>query len=102
VGRVILGSMLRMTKSKSNLHTGQFAGSVPFDHSQGQALVEQLSPPGSTRHINKFLCEATQKRGGGLAIHASGFYCDWLKVVIVKEVIFLVFCSLSLPLNPPP
>jgi len=48
-----------------NLHAGQYAGSVgaSSDHSQGQALVEPLVlPAGVTRNINKFLCEAIQKR----------------------------------------
>jgi len=35
-----------MAKIRSNLHTGQSAGSVPSEHSQGQALVEPLSLPG--------------------------------------------------------
>jgi len=74
-------------KIRSNLHTGQYPGTVTSDHSQGQALVEPLSLPEVTRHINKFLCEAAQIRGGGLIIHTSGFNCNWLKVVNVKEVI---------------
>jgi len=45
----------------SNLHTDQYGGSVSFEHSQGQALVESLVLPGVTRHINEFLCKATQK-----------------------------------------
>ena len=96
VGTVILGSTLGTTKIKSNLNTGQYTGSVPSDHSQGQAMVEPLLLPGITRYINKFFWKATQKRGGGLHTHTSGFDCDWLKVVIVREVISSVFCSLSL------
>jgi len=42
--------MLGSTKIRSNLHTDQYAGSVPSDHSQGQALVEPLSLPGVARH----------------------------------------------------
>jgi len=49
--------------------------------------MELLSLTGVTRSINKFLCKAAQGMGGGLTIHTSGFDCDWLKVVIVKEVI---------------
>jgi len=48
---------------RSNLRTGQYAGSISSDHSQEQALVEPLGSP----DINKFLCKATQKRGSGLA-----------------------------------
>jgi len=78
VGTVILGSTLGTTKIKSNLNTGQYTGSVPSDHSQGQAMVEPLLLPGITRYINKFFWKATQKRGGGLHTHTSGFDCDWL------------------------
>ena len=42
--------------------------------------------PGVTRHIKKFLCGSLKERGGGITLHTSGFNCDWLKVVIVKEV----------------
>jgi len=49
--------------------TGQYAGSVPFEHSQGQTLMEPLSLPRVTRHVNKFVSEAAQKRGGGVNIH---------------------------------
>jgi len=46
--------------------------------------------------VNNFVCEATQKRGGGLTIHSSGFDCDWLKVVTVKKVIiFSAICNLN-------
>ena len=62
----------RTRKVRSNSHTGQYAGSVSPDHSQGQTLVEPLALPGVTRHINKPLRKTTQKRGGGLAIHTSG------------------------------
>jgi len=34
-----------MAKIRSNLHTGQYAGGVPSDHGQRQALVEPLSLP---------------------------------------------------------
>ena len=82
---------------RSNLHTGQNAGSVSPDHSKGQTLVEPLALPGVTRHTNKFLCEATQKRGGRLTIHTSCLNFNGFKVVIALEVmVFLAFCSLSL------
>jgi len=48
-------------KIRSNVHTGQYAGSVSPDHSQGQTLVESLALPGFARRINKFLCKTTQK-----------------------------------------
>jgi len=35
----------------------------------------------------KFLCKAAPTRSSGLAIHTSGFHCDWLKEVTTKEVI---------------
>jgi len=80
-------------KIRSNLRTGQYAGSVSTDHSQGQTLVEPLALPGVARHINKFLCKTTQKRVSGLAIHTSGLNCHWLKVVIALEVmIYIVTC----------
>ena len=87
----------RTCKVRSNSHTGQYAGSISPDHSQGQTLVEPLAfPPRVTRHINKFLRMTTQKRGSGLAIHTSGLNCHWLLVVIALEVmIFLAFCGLS-------
>jgi len=51
----------RTRKVRSNLHTGQYAGSISPDHRQGQTLVEPLALPGITRHINKFLCKTIQK-----------------------------------------
>jgi len=73
----------RTDSIRSNLHTGQYAGSVSSDHSQGQALVEPLVLPAVTRHTNKFLCKAGHsKRGGGLAIHTSPLNCNWLNMVI--------------------
>jgi len=84
----------RTGKITSNLHTGQYAGSISPGHSQGQTLVEPLVLPGIARHINKFFRKTTQKRGSGLAIHTSGLNCHWLKVVISLEVmIFLAFCD---------
>jgi len=86
----------RTGKIRSNLHTGQYAGSISPGRSQGQMLVEPLALPGVARHINKFLRKTTQKRGSGLAIHTSGLNCHWLKVVIALEVmVFLAFCGLS-------
>jgi len=67
------------------LHTGQYAGNVSSDPSQGQALVEPLALPGANRHINKFLLRGHSERGGGLAIHTSGQNCNWLQVVIALE-----------------
>ena len=55
----------RTGKIISNLHTGQYTGSISPGHSQGQTLVEPLALPGVTRHL-KFLRRTTQKR---LAIH---------------------------------
>jgi len=62
----------RTDKIRSTLHTGQYAGSVSSDLSQGQVLVKPLAFRGVARHINKFLCKATQIKGSGLAIHTSG------------------------------
>ena len=86
----------RTRKVRSISHTGQYAGSISPDHSQGQTLVKPLALPGITRHINKFLCNTTQKRGSGLDIHTSGLNCHWLQVEIALEVmIFLAFYDLS-------
>jgi len=51
----------RTRKIRSNSHTGQYAGSISLEHSQGQTLVEPLVLPGVARHINKFLRKTTQK-----------------------------------------
>jgi len=59
----MLVNMLGTTKIRANLH---IAGRVPFDQSQGQALVEQLLLPTVTSCINKFLCKAARERGGEL------------------------------------
>ena len=94
----------RTGKIRSNLHTGQYAGSISPGHSQGQTLVEPLALPRVARHINKFLRKTTHKRVNGLPIHNSGLNCHWLKVVIALEVlIFLAFCNLQLlwPQNQP-
>jgi len=50
-------------------------------------LVEPLAFLRLTRHINKVICKVAQEKGGGLAIFTSGFNSDWLKVVIVKELV---------------
>jgi len=93
---LLLVSTLR-TKMRSNLHIGQYAGSIPSDHSLREVLVKPLLLLRVTRHINKFICEATQKRAGWLAIHTGGSSCDLLKEVILEEVIvFSAFCSFSL------
>ena len=83
---------------RSSLHTGQYAGCVPSDHSQRQALLEPLSLPGVAWNVNEFLCETAQKGGSGLAVHTSGgFDCNWLKVVIVKKaIVFLALGGLSI------
>jgi len=62
----MLLNTLAIAKIRSNLHTGQYVGSIPSDHRQGQALVRKLSLPGNTRQINNFLCMAAQKRDGEL------------------------------------
>jgi len=75
----------------------QWLPSPASDHGQRQALVEPLSLPGAAWNVNKFLCETAQEGGSGLAIHTSGFDCNWLKVIIVKKVIvFLAFFGLSI------
>jgi len=58
------------------LHIGQYAGSVSSDRSQGQVLVDPLGSPA----MSTTFCEATKKRGGGLAIHTNGLNCNWLKM----------------------
>jgi len=42
--------MLGTIKIRSNLHMGQYVGSLPSDSSQGQAVVEPLSLPGVTKY----------------------------------------------------
>jgi len=41
-GQYIKATRKRTGKIRSNLHTGQYAGSVSPDHNQGQTLVEPL------------------------------------------------------------
>jgi len=63
---------------------------------RSDVTVELLLLPGVTRHINKFLCKATQKMDGGLAIqiYTSGLNCNWFKVVIALEVmVFLAYLT---------
>ena len=94
-----LVNALRVANIRSNLHTGQYASGVPSDHGQRQALVEPLSLPGVAWNVNKFLCETAQEGDSGLAIHTSGFDCNWLKVIIVKKlkvIVFLAFVGLSI------
>ena len=92
-----LVNALRVAKVRSSLHIGQYAGGVPSDHGQRQALVEPLSLARVAWNVNEFLCETAQEGGSGLAIHTSGFDCNWLKVVIVKKVIvFPAFVGLSI------
>jgi len=70
---VILVNTLGMAKILSNLHAGQYVGSISLDQSQGQVLVEPILLPGVNRHINKFLCKAAQEMGSGLAIDTGIF-----------------------------
>ena len=56
-----LVNALKMVKIRS-MHTGQYAGSAPSDHSQRQALVEPLSLlSGVARNVNEFLYKTTQE-----------------------------------------
>ena len=57
-----LVSALRVAKIRSNLHTGQYAGEVPSDHGQRQALVEPLSLRRVAWNVNEFLCKKAQCR----------------------------------------
>ena len=57
-----LVNALRVAKIRSNLHTGQYAGGVPSDHGQRQALVEPLPLPGVAWNVKEFLCETAQYR----------------------------------------
>jgi len=86
---------LRVAKIRSNLHTGQYAGGVPPDNGQRQALVEPLSLPGVAWNVNEFLCKTAQE--GSSAVHTSGFDCNRLKAILVKKVIvFPAFVGLSI------
>ena len=90
---------MRVAKIRSNLHTGQYAGGVPSDHGQRQALVEPLSLPRVAWNVNKFLSKTAREGASRLAVHTSGFdcKCNWLKVTIVKNVIvFPAFAGLSI------
>ena len=64
------------------MHTGQYAGGIPSDHGQRQALVEPLSLPGVAWHSNEFLCRQAQERGSGLSMHTGVFdpTFEWLKL----------------------
>ena len=63
------------------------ADCVASDHGQRQVLVETLSLPGVAWNVNEVLCKTAQEERSGLAVDTSGFYCNWLKVIIVKKVI---------------
>ena len=79
-----LVNALRVAKIRSNLHTGQYAGGVPCDHGQRQALVEPLSLPGVTPKCQRVSVQDSSRRGQWTCVHTSGFDCNWLKVIIVK------------------
>jgi len=80
-----------------NWQTSQYAGTVLSDHGQKQVLVEPLFLPAVAQDVNKFLCAIAQEGVSGLAVHTSGFDCNWLKVKIVKEfIVFLAFVSFSI------
>jgi len=49
-----LVNALMVAKIRSNLHTDQYAGGVPSEHGQRQALVEPLSLPGSPEMSTSF------------------------------------------------
>jgi len=95
-------------KIRSNLHTSQHAGSIPSDHSQGQALVESLDThSGITKHKQVSLW-GHSKRGSGLTIHTSSF--KWLAVLCVVFVdrcfhvtcmliVFLAYLSLCIAIS---
>ena len=57
--------------------------------------MEPLSLPGVPQNVNEFLCKTAQEGGSGLAIHTSGLDCNWLKIVIVKDVIVFRHLSVS-------
>ena len=59
--------------------------------------MEPLSLSGNAQNVNEFLCKTAEERGSGLAVHTSGFDCNWLKVIIVKKVtVFPAFVGLSI------
>jgi len=66
---VILISSLGTAKTRSNLHTGQNAGSVFSDLNQGQVLVEPLLLPGwGHQTYQQVSLQGCSKKGGGLTI----------------------------------
>ena len=88
-----LVNALRVVKIRSNSHTGQYAGGVPSDHGQRQALVEPLSLPGVAWNVNEFLCKTAQEAGSGRAVHTSGFDCNG-KPVSGFQNLLKKYCSL--------
>ena len=83
----------RTGKIRSNLHTGQYVGSVSPDHSQGQTLVEPLALPGGHQTHQQVSLQDHSKKGL-CTCHTHQW--SQLKVVIALEVmVFLAFCVLS-------
>jgi len=89
-----LVTILRMAKIRSNMHTCQYAGSVPSYHNQGKRWWSHYHSLGSYQQVP---FQVSQKRGSELALHTSGLDCNWLKATIVKKVIvFSVFVKLGI------
>ena len=98
---------LKVAKIRSNLHTGQseYAGDCslwPWPETLDRCCWSHCRSLGLPEiNVNNFLCKTVQEGGGGLAVHTSGFNCNWLKViiVIVKKVMMIVlpaFVGLSI------
>jgi len=49
----ITAARKRTGKIRSNLYTGQYAGSISPGHSQGQTMVEPLAHPGGATGVSK-------------------------------------------------
>jgi len=74
-----------MAKIRSDLHTGQYTGSVPPDHSHGQALVEPLSLQSMGSPDMSISLFARQLKKGEVDLPCKpvvSIATQWLKVII--------------------
>ena len=80
---------LRVAKVRSSLHIGQYAGSVPSDHSQRQVLVEPLSLP-TWGHLK---CQRVSLRDCSRQRHTCRTH-QWFQLQLVLFVSLLSLCHL--------
>jgi len=60
-----------MAKIRSDLHSGQYASSIPSDYSQGQVLMEPLSFLGVTYISTRFFSRQLKKEQPHIALGAE-------------------------------